>query len=59
MKELVFQFPRYETDIKKWVGRHVKMDLFYEYLKNLLSETVNKKYPVSVEEKKRSLQLII
>jgi hypothetical protein len=26
--------------------------MFYEYLKNTLLETVNKKYPVSVEEKK-------
>ena len=59
MKEIVFQFPRYELDIKKWIGRHVKMDMFYEYLKNTLLETLNKKYPVSVEEKKRLLQLII
>ena len=53
MKELEFQFPRYEPDIKKWVGRHVNMSMFYEYLKNLLLETVNKKYPVSVEEIKK------
>ena len=53
MKELVFNFARYEPEIKKYSNRHVSMTLFYEFLKSILLEALNKKYPVGVDENKK------
>ncbi len=38
MKELVFNFPRYEPEIKNYSIRHhhISMDYFYEFLKSIL-----------------------
>ena len=36
MKELVFNFPRYEPEIKKYGNRHTSMSMFYEFLKSIL-----------------------
>ena len=43
MKEIVFN--NYKT-------RHISMPYFYEFLKSILLEALNKKYPVGVDEKK-------
>ncbi len=53
MKELVFNFVRYEPEIKKYSTRYVSMPYFYEFLKSILLEALNKKYPVGVDEKKK------
>ena len=52
MKELVFNFPRYEPEIKKYGNRHTSMSMFYEFLKSILLGELKKKYTTSVDEKK-------
>ena len=47
MKELVFNFPRYEPEIKKYGNRHTSMSMFYEFLKSIL-----------LGELKKSIQLL-
>jgi len=44
MKELVFNFPRYEPEIKKYGIRHISMTYFYEFLKSMLLGELKKKY---------------
>jgi hypothetical protein len=44
MKELVFNFPRYEPEIKKYSNRHTSMSMFYEFLKSILLGELKKKY---------------
>ena len=52
MKEIVFNFARYEPQINNYKNRHISMPYFYEFLKSILLEAINKKYPVGVDEKK-------
>ena len=52
MKEIVFNFARYEPQINNYKTRHISMPYFYEFLKSILLEALNKKYPVGVDEKK-------
>ena len=44
MKELVFNFPRNEPEIKKYSNRHTSMSMFYEFLKSILLGELKKKY---------------
>jgi hypothetical protein len=46
MKELVFNFPRYEPEIKKYGIRHqhISINYFYEFLKSMLLGELKKKY---------------
>ena len=48
MKELVFNFSRYEPEIRKYGIRHQSMSYFFEFLKSIL-----------LGELKKSIQLLV
>ena len=48
MKELVFNFSRYEPQIRNYSNRHQSMGYFYEFLKSIL-----------LGELKKSIQLLV